>query len=148
MSSRETTTARQLGWPRPGELEYRDGRWCMPVDYGQGEIVRVTDPAWARQAATAYTIAANALEAKLGIDMLPTPEGDGERRPAAPEQTGLMPAIPPTPPAPRRVCDGCGGPAGDATPEELAAVATGRPLPETRRCGRCRGEAADVRVAP
>lgn len=142
MTSRETTNSSTLGWPKPGQLEYRDGRWSMPIDYGHGEIVRVTDPAWARQNATAFTVAANALEAKLGIDMLPLPL-EGERR-AAPEQTGLMPAIP-TPTG--RTCSGCGAPLGDATPEELIAVAAGAGA-SAGRCARCRPEAGDRRVAP
>ncbi|MDP4501015.1 hypothetical protein [Nonomuraea turcica] len=147
MSSRETTNVRPLGWPKAGPLEYVDGKWSMTIDYGHGETVRVTDPAWARQNATAYTVAANTLEAKLGIDMLPFPPQGEERRPA-PEQTGLMPTIPPAPAS--RACNGCGQPVGDATPEELAAVAAGAPLPDVRReCANCRGEAhADVKVAP
>lgn len=120
MSIRETTKTSQLGWPKAGDVDEKDR---VPIDFGNGERLWVTDPAWARQLATAATVAANALEARLGIDMLPVPRAvTGEGRTVVPEQTGLMPAIPPTPP---EVCGGCG------------QCPTCQPQPRT-----------DVRVAP
>lgn len=120
MSIRETTRVSHLGWPKAGDLDRNHDR--VPIDFGNGDRIWVTDPSWARQLATAATVAANALEAKLGIDMLPHAPAAGERRPAAPEETGLMPAIPPAPPA---ACGGCG------------------------QCGTCQPQPrTDVRVAP
>jgi hypothetical protein len=57
MSTRETTNIRPLGWPKPGELQLRGGRWAMPIYFGNGEVVVVDDPGWARQVATAFAIA-------------------------------------------------------------------------------------------
>lgn len=70
MTTRETTTTSMLGWPKAGDL-ISDGKTAsIPIDFGGGEIIAVTDPAWARQLASTATIAANALESVLGIDLL------------------------------------------------------------------------------
>lgn len=87
MTTRETTTTSTLGWPKAGEL-VSDGRTAsIPIDFGGGEIIAVTDPAWARQLASVAAIAANALESVLGIDLL---ELEPEREIGA-DETAVLP---------------------------------------------------------
>lgn len=88
MTTRETTTTSTLGWPKAGDL-VSDGKTAsIPIDFGGGEIIAVTDPAWARQLATAAHAVANLLESVLGIDLL---DLEPERE-IGPDETAVLPA--------------------------------------------------------
>ncbi|GAA3172867.1 hypothetical protein [Nonomuraea roseoviolacea] len=139
MSARQTTTTATLGQPKAGDITGAGRDLRVPIDFGGGESIIVTDPAWARQLANAALAAANVLESVLGIDLLafePEPAEPPVRPVTAPLQgeDGTRVTI-------QRACNGCGDYIGDATPGELAAAQAGQPLPDVRReCVRCRGE--------
>lgn len=90
MSTRETTTISPLGWPTVGELVGKGTGVSVPVAFGNGEVIAVTDSSWARQVAMAMTMAANLIDGALGIDMLPVPVQLGGG-------TQVMPAVPAVP---------------------------------------------------
>ncbi|MFI6793625.1 hypothetical protein ACIBG4_40475 [Nonomuraea sp. NPDC050383] len=70
MTSRQTTSTATLGWPKAGDIAGSGKTVAVPIDFGGGETIVVTDPAWARQLANAAIAAASVLESVLGIDLL------------------------------------------------------------------------------
>jgi hypothetical protein len=59
----ERRTWHPLGWPRAGALVHGSQGPMIPIDCGNGEVIWVGDPDWARQFATFLNAAANQLEA-------------------------------------------------------------------------------------